>query len=332
MANDFNILVVAQIEAGGLSDLSLEMLSHARNVAEAKGGSVSAVLLGDDLSSLDGLGQALIAFGADKAYLVEGALLHPYQADAWLPDLVKIISDVPPALVLIGHTTIGGDLAPRLAFRLNSAAATGCEEITLDGDKILLTRACYGGKARESVCFNTAPSIATIKSKTRPPLPRDEARTGEIIAIAASVTAGDIRTTVTLEERESADGPRLESAKVIVAGGGGLGGPEGFVAAAELAQALGGAVGASRVACDMDWCPSHYQVGLSGKTVAPELYIAIGISGAGQHMAGCANAHTIVAINNDPDAPIFRFSQFGVIGEYQELIPALREEILKLKA
>jgi len=127
-----------------------------------------------------------------------------------------------------------------------------------------------------------------------------------------------------------ADGIRLENARVVVAGGGGLGGPEGFKAAQELASVLGGAMGASRVACDLDWCPPHYQIGLSGKTVAPELYIAIGISGAGQHMAGCANAKVIVTINSGADAPIYQFSHFGVVAGCEELIPALTKEIQKL--
>ena len=162
-------------------------------------------------------------------------------------------------------------------------------------------------------------------------MPCDRARSGEIVTLPASVAAEAIRTTVTNRESEELVGQQLESAEVIVAGGGGLGGPEGFQAVAALADVLGGTVGASRVACDMGWCPSHMQVGLSGKTVAPQLYVAVGISGASHHMAGCANSNAIVAINADPDAPIFNYAHFGVIGEFEELIPALTEEITKLK-
>lgn len=328
MADGLNILVVAESEEGQASGLSLEMLGCARRLAEDKGGEVSAVLFGDALGEA---GPDLVAHGADKVTLIENELCMPYRADAWLPDLTRIAEESGAGLILIGHGSTGGDLAPRLAFRLGGGIATGCEEIVTEGDGILLTRACYGGKAREVVSFAEGPSVATVKPKSQAPLTRDDARTGEIVSAGLSVADGDIRTQVVAREREDNVGPRLENAKVIVAGGGGLGGPEGFEAAAALAEVLGGAVGASRVACDMGWCPSGYQIGLSGKTVAPELYIAVGISGAGQHMAGCSNAKTIVTINSDPDAPIFNFSKFGVVGGYEELLPALTDEIAKLK-
>ena len=326
--NNSGIMVLAQTEHGRATGLSLEMLGRARVLGNSLGGDIAAVVFGGDMS---GIGAELIGHGADTVYLVDGDLLEPYQADAWLPDLAQIVTDAAPALVMIGDTSVGGDLAPRLAFRLGSAVATGCEIITHDGDRLLFTRACYGGKAREVVSFTTAPLVITVKSKTQSPLARDDARTGAIVKRAPTATAADIRTSVVSQTREVVDGRRLENATTVVAGGGGLGGPEGFEAATELADALGGAVGASRVACDMGWCPPHYQIGLSGKTVAPQLYIAIGISGAGQHMAGCANAKAIVAINSDPDAPIFGFAWFGVVGEHAELIPALISAIKKIK-
>jgi len=331
MAISNDILVVAladEANEGNVTGLSLEMLGRARELADTLGGSVTAVLFG---ASFGAEAATLVAHGADKVTLIAGDLLVPYRADAWLPDLVAIATEMSPALILIGQGTVGGDLAPRLAFRLESSVATGCEDVSLDGDKVLLTRACYGGKAREVVSFAPATSVATVKPKSLSAMPRDDARTGDIVTVPATVAADSIRTTVTNRESEQLVGQQLESAEVIVAGGGGLGGPEGFEAAAALADALGGAVGASRVACDMGWCPSHMQVGLSGKTVAPQLYIAVGISGAGQHMAGCANAGAIVAINADPDAPIFNYAHFGVVGEFEELIPALTEEIAKLK-
>ena len=150
--------------------------------------------------------------------------------------------------------------------------------------------------------------------------------------MASVLDMGSVRTRIVGRERESADGVRLENADVVIAGGRGVGGPEGFECLNELAGLLGGAVGASRVACDLGWCPPSCQIGLTGRTVAPELYLAVGISGAGQHMAGCGAAKTIVSINSDPDAAIFQSSRFGVVGDYQEVIPALVEEIEKLKA
>jgi electron transfer flavoprotein alpha subunit len=328
MADGLNILVLAQAEDGKPTAQSLEMLGGARSLADAEGGSVAAVLFG---SGLGDAGPDLIAHGADRVTVFDSERCEPYRADAWLPDLARIAGDSGADLILIGHNSTGGDLAPRLAFRLDGGIATGCEAVAVEDGKIMQTRACYGGKAREVVSFATGPSVATVKPKSMAPLARDDARTGEVESAALSVGDGDIRTKVVAREREESAGQRLENAKTIVAGGGGLGGPAGFEAAAALAEALGGAVGASRVACDQGWCPPGYQIGLSGKTVAPELYIAVGISGAGQHMAGCSNAKTIVTINNDADAPIFNFSKFGVVGGYEELLPALTEEIAKLK-
>ncbi len=327
MTEGSGVMVVAGVEDGLPTGLTGEMLGLARRLTDALGGPVSAVAFGKCPKSL---GESLLSQGADKALLVEGDAVEPYQADVWLPDLVKLVEDHAPMAVLVGHTVIGMDLAPRLAFRLDTAVAMGCEDVAVEGGKILLTRACYGGKALEEVSFTTTPSVATVKAKTQAPLPPDDSHEGDLVIVPLRVTDAEIRTRILDQDRTAAEGIRLENARVVVAGGGGLGGPEGFEAAAQLASVLGGAVGASRVACDLGWCPPHYQIGLSGKTVAPDLYIAIGISGAGQHMAGCANAKVIVAINSDAEAPIYQFSHFGVVSECEELIPALTKEIQKL--
>ena len=325
MTEGSGVMVVAGEEDS--PDLTADMLGLARRLSADLGGPVSAVAFGNSLNSL---GESLLSRGADKAILVEGDAVQPYQADAWLGDLVGLVRDQAPMAVLVGHTMIGMDLAPRLAFRLDTAVAMGCEDVTVEGGRILLTRQCYGGKALEEISITTTPTVATIKAGTQAPLPTDDSRQGDLVIVPSGVTAAEIRTRIIDRDRAPGDAIRLEEARVVVAGGGGLGGPEGFEAARELARVLGGAVGASRVACDLGWCPPHYQIGLSGKTVAPDLYIAIGISGAGQHMAGCANAKVIVAINSDSDAPIYRFSHFGVVAGCEELIPALTKEIQKL--
>ena len=320
------ILVIAETEEGVPTSLSLEMLGLAN--ALKRDGAVRAIVLGN---GIDGIGESLVAHGADLVFVGDSDSFAPYMADAWLPDVAKVAQEVDPELILCAHTTIGWDLAPRLAFRLDNGIATGCEAVERNGDKILMTRACYGGKAREQISFTTLPAVATIKSKTQEALKEDAARTGEVMAIDSVLAPDQVRARVISQSREQEAGVRLETAKVEVAGGGGLGGPEGFTVAKELADLLGGAVGASRVACELDWCPHSWQVGLSGKTVAPDLYIAIGISGAGQHMAGCANSGTIVAINQDADAPIFQSAKFGVALGYEEVVPALIEEIKKLQ-
>jgi electron transfer flavoprotein alpha subunit len=324
-----DVLAVVELEEGIPSPHTLELIAMARAIAEAKGGKAVAVCLGSCLG--DEVGAALVASGAVNVHLISHDLFEPYQADAWLPDLAELSTEVDPAAILVPHTVIGADLAPRLAFRLGTSVATGCVEADVTGDNIWFTRACYGGIAREQVSFRTAPAVVTVKSKSFDPLPRDEGRAGQIIHRDAVVTLEQVRTRVIESDTEKIAGARLENANVIVAGGRGIGGPDGFAEAKELAEVLDGAVGASRVACDLGWCPPGYQIGLSGKTVAPELYLALGISGAGQHMAGCGNSKTIVAINADEDADIFASARFGVVGDCREILPHLVEEMRKIK-
>jgi electron transfer flavoprotein alpha subunit len=304
------------------------MLGLARRLTGGLGGAVSAAVLG---CGLDGLGDALVAGGADRVLVVDDDAFADYQADAWLPDLVHLVGEAAPAVVLVGHTVAGADLAPRLAFRLQTAVATGCEAVDAVDGRILMTRACFGGNAREVVSFTTTPAVATIRAKTQEAPEADAGRVGDVVAVSPVLDAAAVRTRITDRQRETAAGVRLENADVVIAGGRGLGGPEGFESLRELADLLGGAVGASRVACDLGWCPPSYQIGLTGRTVAPQLYLAVGISGAGQHMAGCAAAKAIVSINSDADAAIFRSSRYGVVGDCGEVVPALVEEIRKLK-
>jgi electron transfer flavoprotein alpha subunit len=322
MKNPTNLFVVVEIVDGRPVGLCYEMLGLARALVDASGGAVHACVLGN---GLDGVGDDLIAHGADRAYVVDAPVFAGYQADAWLPDLAAIVANVNPAVVMVGHTPQGADLAPRLAFRLGTTVATGCNRVSFADGKLHVTRPCYGGKAEEVVSFLTDPAVFTAKSKCFEPWPAQDHRSGEVVRVNSVLDPASIRTQVRAVRRDACDGARLDSAQIVVAGGGGMKGPQGFELVSRLADALGGAVGASRVACDLGWCPPSRQVGLSGKTVAPELYIAIGISGAGQHMAGCANAKNIVAINTDPNAPIFRFARYGVVGDCHQVMPALIE-------
>lgn len=314
------ILVIIETDAGDVTPLSHEILGLARRLGDAETHQVTAVLLGDSLGDAGG---DLVSRGADRVLRIENAALRDYQADAWLPDIAATARELEPALILAGHSTIGLDLAPRLAFRLNSAVTTGCIEIAVQDGRLHFTRNCFGGKAREVSSFRTAPVVATIQPKTQEPLAPDTARTGDIVNQDSRLQTDAIRTRIVERVRDDNASAALESAKIIVAGGGGMKGPEGFRAAGELAEALGGTVGASRLACDLGWCAPDLQIGLSGRTVAPEIYFAIGISGAVQHIAGCANAKAIVAINSDGDAPIFASSRFGIVGDCHELMPAL---------
>ncbi|MFT5518049.1 MAG: electron transfer flavoprotein alpha subunit [Oceanospirillaceae bacterium] len=323
------VLVVVEMLDSQPIDLGLEMLGLARRLADSSGGTVTAVAFG---TGLETTGEMLTAYGADQVLINDNAIFANFHAEAWLPDLSKIVVEVAPAIVLIGHSLSGTDLAPRLAYRLDVDVATGCESIDIVNGRPHMTRSCFGGLAREVVTFNKTPAVATIRSKTQEPLTPMMERVGEVKHVSSILDVNSIRTRVVNREREKADGVKLESAKIVIGGGLGLGGPEGFNTLHEIAELVGGAVGASRAACDLDWCPRSYQIGLTGRTVAPELYLAVGISGASHHMAGCGNSKTIVSINSDPDAAIFKSSRFGIVGNSQEIMPALVEEIRKLKA
>ncbi len=327
--NNNGVLVVVEVEDSQPIDLGLEMLALARRLTDNIGGTVTAVAFG---TGLETIGETLVAFGADQVLINDNQIFANFHAEAWLPDLAKIVAELAPALVLIGHSDSGTDLAPRLAFRLDVDVATGCEAIDILSGQPHITRSCFGGLAREVVTFSKAPAIATIRSKSQQALTPSKERPGEVKNVSSILDVNSIRTRVVSRERERAvGGVKMENAKIVIGGGVGLGGPEGFKTLNEIAELVGGAVGASRAACDLDWCPRSYQIGLSGRTVAPELYLAVGISGASHHMAGCGNSKTIVSVNSDPKAEIFKSSRFGIVGNSQEIMPALAEEIRKIK-
>jgi electron transfer flavoprotein alpha subunit len=318
--------VVAELSAGKPTALSLEILGLARRLAEQSGGPVCAVCPAAD----EALAAELFAHGADRVYSAGESLLADYDSDAWTECTARAVRAADPAAVLVGHTTSGADLAPRLAFRMQAAVATGCIGLELNGGRLRVTRPCYGGNVRETASFNTRLTVATLRKGCFDAFPRDTTRRGETVTIP--LDRSTLRARVIERRRESGGEVRLEDARIVIAGGRGLDGPEGFEVLAQLARELRGAVGASRVPCDLGWCPHSMQIGLTGKTVTPELYIAVGISGAGHHMAGCGNARNIIAINTDPDAAIYREARWGVVGDYRKVIPPLIEAIRSLRS
>ena len=320
------VLVIVELAQGKPAAVSLELLGLARNVAGQAGGAVAALVFSCDPE----IAAALIAHGADKVFTAGDPAAAEYNSDIWLACAERAAADTGAMLVLAAHTPRGADLAPRLAFRLNSAAATGCVAVAADGGTLRFTRPCYGGNARETVSFKTLPAVATVRGGCGDALAADPSRRGEIVALDGALPASRIR--VVERRRESGGEVRLEDARVVVAGGRGLGGPDGFDVLRELAGALGGVVGASRVPCDLGWCPHSMQIGLTGKTVTPDLYVAVGISGASHHLAGCGGAKNIVAINTDPEAAIFRDARFGIVGDFQKIVPALAAEVRTLRS
>lgn len=315
------ILVVVELANDKLANTSLELLALARRLAPV--GPVVALLLGADRADVE----TLITRGADKVILGKKEVFAGYNSDTWTDCAANAAREHAVSLVLAAHTPCGADLAPRLAFRLNAGCATGCVGVEQKDNALHFTRASHGGNVRETVRFTTGVAVATVRAGLYDALPTDAARSGEIVTLT---TVPVSRVRVIERKHESSGAQRLEDARVIVAGGRGINGPEGFSVLAPLAEALDGVVGASRVPCDLGWCSHAMQIGLTGKTVTPELYFAVGISGASHHLAGCGNAKTIVAINTDKDAAIFREAKFGVVGDFAKVIPALTAAITSL--
>jgi len=330
MANK-GVMILAEPADGKLATISTELLGVGRKLADDLGEELAAVLIGDGVS---GLAQEAIAFGADKVYVAEDALLKPYRTDAFLAAMEKVVAQAPPKVLLMGQNAVGRDLAPRLAFRLNTTVSMDCVELAIDPDSKLLlqTKPVYGGNARAIYTSDTMPQMATLRAKAGEPLPRDDSRQGEVIKVDPGVDPSAIRTEVKETVLEEVTGIKLEDANVVVSGGRGIGGPEGFKELEELAKLLKGALGASRPPCDNGWVPDTIQVGLTGKIVSPDLYIAVAISGSSQHLAGCSGSKTIVAINRDPEANIFKEAAFGVVGDWKKVVPAFKEKLKELLA
>jgi len=331
MAENKGVMVFGETAGGKLAAITTELLGCGSKLAKDLGQELSAVLVG---SGIGDLAKEAIAFGADKVYVVDNAQLKDYQTDAYTSVMEKVIKQAMPQILLLGQTSIGRDLAPRLAFRLNTAASLGCLELAIDpSSKLLLqTKPVYGGNAQAVFTCETFPQIATVRAKTMEPLERDQSRKGETITVDAALEPSAIKTRVLEKVAEKVEGVRLEDAEVVVSGGRGIGSEEGFTQLEELARMLKGAVGATRPPCDNGWVPAGAQVGLTGKIIAPDLYIAIALSGSSQHMSGCSGSKTIVAINKDPEANIFREARFGVVGDWKKALPALIEKLKELLA
>jgi len=331
MAEYKGVMTFCETTEGKLASIATELLGGGRKLADDLGQELSAVLVG---SGISGLAKEAIAFGADKVYIVDDKLLKDYQTDSYVVVIEKVVKQVMPQILILGQTSIGRDLAPRLAFRLDTAVSMGCLELAIDpqSKQLLQTKPVYGGNAQAVFICSSYPQIATVRAKAMTPLAPDGSRKGEVITLEAGLDPSAIRTKVIEKVPEKVEGIRLEDAKVIVSGGRGIGSVEGFKQLEELARMMKGAVGASRPPCDNGWVPAGAQVGLTGKIVTPDLYIAVALSGSSQHMSGCSGAKTIVAINKDPEANIFREARFGVVGDWKKVVPAFTNKLKELLA
>jgi electron transfer flavoprotein alpha subunit len=325
------ILVVTAGEGDRLSRNTQELLGGAGRLNGTLGEGVAVASLSE---RAEGAAHALIAHGAQTVYTVSHPLLKEYQADVFLAALAAACEKAQPRVVLLAADSMGRDLAPRLALRLRGSMVSEC--LQMDGDAgskaLRFVRQTYGGKALAAMAPKVLPAVVTVKLRTMEPAVPQEGCAGQTVPLAVGLEAGLARTRVVDRQAEESTGIKLEDARVVVSGGRGLKGPEGFKVLQELAQLLKGAVGASRAATDAGWVPASMQVGQTGKTVAPDLYIAVGISGATQHIAGMSGAKTIVAINTDPEAPIFKLAQLGVVADYRTMLPRLVAKCRELTA
>ncbi|MBD3183246.1 4Fe-4S dicluster domain-containing protein [Candidatus Poribacteria bacterium] len=324
------VWVFAEQRDGILMNVAMELLGVGRILADKLDVTLSAVLLGSDVSDMP---EKLIHYGADQVYYVNHPLLEQYQTDVYTKALVSLIERYFPEIVLFGASSLGRSLAPRVAARIQTGLTADCTELEIDVDRRLLvqTRPAFGGNLMATIIIpNHRPQMATVRPNVMIPLEPDLSREGKVIEVKdIALEAEDICTKI-LEVIQAADiNVNLQEAEIIVSGGRGLGKAENFSVVRELAEVIGGAVGASRATVDAGWIPSYHQVGQTGKTVHPKLYIACGISGAIQHLIGMQTSDIIVAINKDPDAPIFDVATFGIVADLFDIVPVLTDTFRK---
>ena len=317
------VLVFAEQVHGSFRKIAYEAVSEARRLADTLGERVTAVVLG---SGVDGIAGEFGKYGADKILVGDDPALADYTTDAYTNVLFDVVKDNDPGILLLGASSQGRDLSARLAARLEVGLAMDCIALRLDGEKLIATRPMYGGKVLAEVALEGIPQMSAIRPNVMEIV--EAARSGDVEMVA--INTGAVKTRVVENKLGTASKVDLTEADVIVSGGRGMGGPD-FSVLEELAEVLGGTVGASRSAVDEGWRPHSDQVGQTGKVVTPNLYIACGISGAIQHLAGMGSSKYIVAINKDQEAPIFKKADFGIVEDLFKAVPAIMDELKKLK-
>ena len=317
------VWVFAEQRQGKMQNIAYELLGEGQKLASALGVELSAVLIGSDVAPLS---KDLYAYGADKVYIVEDKDLELYRTETYTAAMAGLINKYKPEIILMGATHIGRDLAPRVAGRLVTGLTADCTELSIDlEERILLqTRPAFGGNLMATIlCPAHRPQMATVRSGVMKKIAPDYNKSGKLVRESYHSASVTVRTVVKEIVKEMEQMVNLEEAKIVVCGGRGMGNPEGFALLEQLAKKLGGVVGASRGAVDSGWRSSAHQVGQTGKTVHPKLYIACGISGAIQHVAGMQGSKMILAINKNPAAPIFKVADYGIVGDVHQVVPLL---------
>ncbi len=327
-----NVFVIAEQRDGELQKVSTELIGKARELADDLGQEVYAILLGENVKAK---ADVLIHHGADKVIVVDHPLLKEYVTEPYAKSIYAIVQKYDPEIVLFGATSIGRDLAPRLAARIHTGLTADCTGLAIDEETRLLrmTRPAFGGNLMATiVCQNFRPQMATVRPGVMTPMENDNDRKGEVIMEDVGLTDADMNVKIIEVAKEEKKKLDITEARVLVSGGRGLGGPEGFDLLAELAEAMEGEISSSRASVDAGWIEKARQVGQTGKTVRPDIYFALGISGAIQHLAGMEESGLIIAINKSDSAPIFDVADLGIVGDLNKVLPKLIEQYKKAKA
>ena len=321
------VWIVAEQRDGAFRKISFELASTARKLADVLGEEVCAVLCG---SGIEGIAGQLGKYGVDKVFVADSPALEPYTTDAHAAAVARIVKENDPAILLLGASTQGKDLSARLVGKLATGMATDCTDVKIADGKLLAIRPMYAGKCFGEVVFSTFPQMASLRPNVFPMV--ENAKAGAAVKFDPALDAGLLKTKVLEVQKDTSGKADLTEANIIVSGGRGMKGPENYGIIEELAAVLGATVGASRAAVDAGWRPQSDQVGQTGKIVSPNLYVACGISGAIQHLAGMSSSKFIVAINKDAEAPIFTKADYGVVDDLFKVVPEFTKECKKLLA
>lgn len=321
------VLICGELKKDRITSVSKELITTGKRLASAMDRPLDFLLIGEDLGNAAG---KVISLGVDRVLTTEGPKCAEFHPERLANIITAVCRKTEPSIIILGQTDRGRDIAPRLAAKLGGGVCLDCVDLSYDKDtkELILTKPVYGGFALAHwIPVSHLLQVVTMRPRSaEPPVP-DSSLKGKVEPIAMEVDETQIRSQLIETSSAEKKGIKLEEAKVIIAGGGGIGGSEGFALVQELADALGAAVGTTRVPSDEKWMPKSCEIGQTGHVVSPRLYIAVGISGAPQHMAGCSSSHFIVAINKDPQAPILGMADLAIIGDYREILPALIEKM-----
>ena len=328
MSNEDSVLIVAEASEGKeILPVSLECVTAGKRLAGAMGWRTVGLLMGTGVGEV---AQEMARYDVNEVLLVDHPSLEAYQPELYVSALLQVCERLKPKAILMGDSLTSVDMAPRVAFALNTGLITDCVAIEVDKPDVSFIKPVYSGNVMAAYSFASEPYVVTLRSRVEEAAGKQDGAQGDVTPVEVELDVSAVKTEIVQRVVEEDESVKLTEADIIVSGGRGIGSPEGFEQLARLAEVLNAAVGASRVPCDLGWAPSKAQVGQTGEKVAPSLYIAAGISGAAQHIAGMQSSKKIVAINRDPNANIFRIADYGVVGNCEEVVPAFKEAITEI--